>query len=189
MRSRRGGYSLIELLAVLAVFSVTFATIVLTLHGLQRGADRAHTGLGNGTQQIRFARQLRADAHLAQAFVTSPAADTGHPDAVLQLTLRDEQHHEQIVEYSLRANCIERLVRRADAVQQRESYQVCPAAPHSWSIVASGSRPLVTICLQQPLASAPRAASHDVPPLRVDAVLGLLPSSTIKPIAESEETP
>jgi len=189
MRSRRG-YSLIELLAAVAGFSVTFATIVQTLHGLQRGADRAHTGLGNGTQQIRFARQLRADAHLAQVFVTSPAPDTGHPDAVLRLTLLDEQRDEQIVEYSLRANCIERLVRRADAVRQRESYQVCPAAPHSWSIVASGSRPLVTICLQQPLASAPRAASHDVPPLRVDAVLGLLPSSsTIKPVAETEEMP
>ena len=180
MRSLRRGFTLIELLAVMAVFSVTLTTIVVTLHGLQRAGDRARINMGIGIQQGRFAHQLRTDAHLAQAYTTQPADNTDGSSTVLLLTLPDQR----IVEYHLRTDYIERLVRSGDTVQQRESYRVPPLLQRGWTIATGGSQPLVTVYLQRQLVGVP-IDNHRVLPWRVDAVLGLLSPGKVTPKSES----
>jgi prepilin-type N-terminal cleavage/methylation domain-containing protein len=180
MRSLRRGHSLIELLAVLAVFSVTLSTIVLTLHALQKTGDHVRANMDIGIQEGRFAHQFRTDAHATRAFVASPADSADASSTVLQLTLPDQQ----IVEYRLQANRIERLVRSGDAVQQRESYRVRPVLQQGWAIVTSGSQPLVTVYLQRQLEGIPDTY-HSLPPWRVDAVLGLWSPEDITTAGES----
>jgi prepilin-type N-terminal cleavage/methylation domain-containing protein len=180
MRSRRRGFSLIELLAVMSVFSVTLTTIVMTLHGLQKSGDRLRASMDIGIQQGRFAHQLRTDAHAAQAFVTRPADNAEAPSTILQLTLPDQK----IVEYRLRADGIERLLRSGDTVQQRESYRVLPVPQQGWMVVAGGAQPLVTVCLQGQSGGA--STTHpSLPPWRVDAVLGLLSAEKTTTTGES----
>ena len=69
MRSIRRGFTLVEMLAVMAVFSVTLSTIVLTLHALQKAGEpraRQH-GCGCRTRSLRHAAPLgcpcRSDVH------------------------------------------------------------------------------------------------------------------------------
>lgn len=180
MKSRRSAYTLVELLAVLSVFSATLAIIILTLHGLQKSSDRLRSDLESGTEQGRFAHQLRSDAHAAETFVARAAENSADQPTTLELTLPDQQ----TIEYQLCDDHVQRLVRRGNAVVQRESYRVVPAAHRGWTAVTTGVRPLVTVYLQRPAASAPDA--HPSAPLWcVDAVIGLSSSPNQRPAAES----
>ena len=136
---------------------------------LQKTGHHVRANMDIGIQQGRFAHQFRTDAHATQAFAASPSDNADAASTVLQLTLPDQQ----IVEYRLQADRIERLVRSGDTVRQRESYRVRPVLPKGWTIVTSGSQPLVTVYLQRQLAGIPDTY-HSLPPWRVDAVLGLL---------------
>lgn len=180
MRSLRKGYSLVELLAVLSVFSVALTTIVLTLHGLQKSGDRVRANLDVGVQQGRFVHQLRTDAHAAQALVTSPSDNGAVVPTVLQLTLPDQQ----TIEYRLHADQIERLVRTGDMLQHRESYRVVPIVAQGWTTVTDGVRPLITVHLQRSMAGL-TTVHQNLPSWRVDAVLGLLSPEDTRPTAES----
>ena len=105
MRSIRRGFTLVEMLAVMAVFSVTMSVIILTLHALQKAGDRAHANMSAGVELDRFATQLRTDAHAARTFTLSPTEPANSAASVLTLTLPDQQ----IVEYQLTADQIQRL--------------------------------------------------------------------------------
>jgi len=175
MRTSRKGFTLVELLAVISVFTVSLATIVLTLYGLRQSSERVQAHLQAGVQQTRFVHQLRLDAHDAIAPVAPPTANT-----VLQLVLPEDQQ----IEYSLHADRIERLVRSGDTVLQRESYRVTPDVQQGWTTVTTGARPLVAVYLQRPAIGRSQVHPNALP-WRIEAAVGLLSSDNSKPSAES----
>jgi hypothetical protein len=157
------------MLAVMAVFSVTMSVIILTLHALQKAGDRAHANVSTGVELDRFATQLRTDAHAARTFTLNPTEPAQSAASVLTLTLPDQQ----IVEYQLTADRIQRLVRSGDVDQHRESYHVRPVLEKGWTVDAKvPSAPLITISLQpaQDRSSHPRGLA----PLNVHAAVGLI---------------
>ncbi len=137
MRSIRRGFTLVEMLAVMAVFSVTMSTIVLTLHALQKAGDRAHANVSAGVELDRFATQLRADAHAARTFALSPTEPPRVAASVLTLTLPDQQ----IVEYQLSSDQIQRRVRSGDVDQHHESYRVRPVLEKGWTVTVTRTLP------------------------------------------------
>jgi prepilin-type N-terminal cleavage/methylation domain-containing protein len=170
MRSIRRGFTLVEMLAVMTVFSVTMSVIILTLHALQKAGDRAHANVSAGVELDRFATQLRADAHAARTFTLSPTEPAHSAASVLTLTLPDQQ----IVEYQLTSDQIQRLVRSGDVDQHRESYRVRPVLGKGWAVnvIKDPSAPLITINLQpaQSRGNHPRGLA----PLNVNAAVGLI---------------
>jgi prepilin-type N-terminal cleavage/methylation domain-containing protein len=168
MRSIRRGFTLVEMLAVMAVFSVTMSVIILTLHALQKAGDRAHANVSAGVELDRFATQLRADAHAARTCTLSPTEPAQSAASVLTLTLPDQQ----IVEYQLTSDQIQRLVRSGDVDQHHESYHVRPVLEKGWTVNANSSAPLLTINLQpaQSHGNHPRGLA----PLNVNAAVGLI---------------
>ncbi|MHB8969848.1 MAG: prepilin-type N-terminal cleavage/methylation domain-containing protein [Pirellulaceae bacterium] len=175
MRSIRKGFTLVEMLAVMAVFSVTLSTIVLTLHALQKTGDRAHANISAGVELDRFATQFRSDAHAARTFTVSPTEPPNSEAHVLALTLPNEQ----IIEYQLSADQILRRVRAGDVDQHRESYRVRPVLERGWTVTANASAPLVTINLQpaQDRGNHPRGLA----PLSVQAAVGLTSPQLVEP--------
>jgi len=175
MRSIRRGFTLVEMLAVMAVFSVTLSTIVLTLHALQKAGDRAHSNVSAGVELDRFTAQFRTDAHAARTFTVSPTEPANSAAHVLALTLPNEQ----IVEYQLSADQILRRVRSGDVDQHRESYRVQPLLEQGWTVTANTSSPLVTINLQpaKDRGNHPRGLA----PLSVHAAVGLTSPAPVAP--------
>jgi type II secretory pathway component PulJ len=159
---------LIEMLAVMAVFSVTLSVIILTLHALQKAGDRAHANVSAGVELDRFATQLRADAHAARTFALSPTEPAQSAASVLTLTLPDQQ----IVEYQLTSDQIQRRVRSGDVDQHHESYRLLPVLEKGWTLNANSFAPLITINLQpaQSRGNHPRGLA----PLNVHAAVGLI---------------
>ena len=170
MRSIRRGYTLVEMLAVMAIFSVTMSVIILTLHALQKAGDRAHANVTAGVELDRFVTQLRADAHAARTFALSPTEPAQSAASVLTLTLPDQQ----IVAYELTSDRIQRLVRSGDVVQHHESYRVRPVLEKGWTVnvIKNPSAPLISINLQpsRSRGNHPRGLA----PLNVHAAVGLI---------------
>jgi prepilin-type N-terminal cleavage/methylation domain-containing protein len=175
MRSIRKGFTLVEMLAVMAVFSVTLSTIVLTLHALQKAGNRAHASVSAGVELDRFATQLRSDAHAARTCTLSPTEPANIAANVLTLTLPAEQ----IVEYLLSADQIQRRVRSGDVDQHHESYRVQPLLEKGWTLTANTSAPLVTINLQP--AKARGNHPRGLAPLSVHAAVGLTSPAPVAP--------
>ena len=66
MNARRKAFTLIELLAVMTVFSAIFGTVMLTLYAMQKTSRGFTDGIATSAQQQRFVNQLRVDAHQAR---------------------------------------------------------------------------------------------------------------------------
>ncbi|MHB0956957.1 MAG: PulJ/GspJ family protein [Pirellulaceae bacterium] len=184
MRSIRRAFTLVELLAVMAIFSVTMSIIALTLHGLQRAGDRVQASVGAGIELDRFAMQLREDTHAAREFALSApepadsaaevsAAEVVEPQSAsssastLTLTLPGQQ----IVEYRLSSDRIQRRVNTGDVDLHRESYRLRPVLEKGWTLAADTSGPLITVHLH--LASGPGNHPDPLAPLSVQCAVGL----------------
>lgn len=168
MKSARRGFTLVELLAAMAVFSVTLGTAALTLHALLQSGARARDRMDAGVQLTRFAGQLRADAHGAVA-ATAEAGQGADSAVVLRLTLPGEQR----VEYRLGTDGIERVGWSGTGVAEREFYRVPPQVERGWQVDAAGPTSLVSVDLATWRDVSPRDQHPSAPP-RVEAAVGLI---------------
>lgn len=171
MTRRRSGFTLVELLAVLAVFSVAMGLIVLSIVALQKAGNRVQSGITANAEWDRFVHQFRTDAHTARAYALSQSTpEIEHPDT-LSLTLADGT----TIEYRLAHDLIQRRVRAGEVVQHRESYGIAPVTNPGWQISRSEPVPLVGVSARLLALQSGHAA--ETRPQRVESAIGLSPVS------------
>ena len=144
-RRARKGFTLIEVLAVLTVFSVTFGTVMFTLHAMFRANVALRDRIEYGVQIERLASQLRLDAHEATAATTTGAENADRKGTVLELSFGDRR----LIRYVLRPETVERLISVEDVVQHRESYRLRPVLEKGWDIDINRATPLVSVPIKQ----------------------------------------
>lgn len=171
MKRRRAGFTLVELLAVIAVFSVAMGLLVLSIVSLQKAANRVQSGITANAEWDRFVQQFRTDAHSARAYALSQSIpEVEHPDT-LTLTLADAT----TIEYRLTPDLIQRRVRAGEVVQHRESYGIAPVTNPGWQVSRSEPKPLVGVSARLRALQSGRAA--DTQSQRVESAIGLSPVS------------
>ncbi|MCU0958749.1 MAG: prepilin-type N-terminal cleavage/methylation domain-containing protein [Pirellulaceae bacterium] len=168
MKSPQRGFTLVELLAVLAVFSVVLGTAVMTLQALLQSGAHARDSMDASIQLTRFTTQLRADTHSALAVTAAADEHAGSP-----VVLRVQLPQEQLVEYRIQPDGIGRVARSGGSEDRSEFYRLSPQVERGWQVVPAGASSLVSVELRAGRdggARDRRAAT----PLRVDAAVGLL---------------
>ena len=114
-RPGRAGFTLVEMLVVMTIFTFLLATVSVALATLWRAQADVQNELQRSAIITRLARQLHSDGHLAQSALFSPTAD----DPVPTLRLTGPDWH---VEYTLEAERIVRIAYSGDQVTHREVY-------------------------------------------------------------------
>lgn len=168
MKSTQRGFTLVELLAVLAVFSATLGMAVVTLQALLHSGAHARDSMDASMQLTRFAMQLRTDTHRAEAVTAEPDERAGSP-----MVLRLQLPHEQVVEYRIQPDGIGRVARSGGRADQIEFYRLSPRVDRGWQVVSVGVTSLVSVevfASRDSSARDRRAAG----PMRVDAAVGLV---------------
>jgi prepilin-type N-terminal cleavage/methylation domain-containing protein len=142
MKRRRQGFTLIELIAAMAVLGVALSTVTLALHVLYRVDTRVRESLAWQANLDRFTVAFRRDAHEADEARLPPAkAPAKVPD---QLVLRMPQSTS--ISYVLGARSIDRIVRQVDKVLSRESFRL-PASSAQWDATTNAGVTKVTLRL------------------------------------------
>ncbi len=173
MNAKRRAFTLIELLAAMAVLSVIFATMLLTLYAMQKTSHGFTDAIAATTQQQRFTIQLRTDAHQAQNATLQPADSDETASTVLEMTFADDE----IVEYRLNEDQIERRMRSGATVVHQESYSVSPVLETGWSLDNTRPTPMLTVHLHQNAGNG-SGRTPTLIPLTVAAALRISTVST-----------
>ncbi len=168
MKAPRRGFTLVELMAVLTVFSVVLGGSVMALQALLQSGARARASTDASIQLARFAIQLRADAHSALAVVVTPAQHADRSRAMLQLQLPSQRW----VEYRLQPDGIQRLVRSGARQEHNEFYRLRPLIERGWQVDSVGASSVASVWLLLPLCGG-RRDEHAPSPLRVAAAVGI----------------
>jgi hypothetical protein len=120
---------------------VILSTLVLALHTMFR-TNRALTEAISDTGQLeQFSVQFRSDAHQAHNAALLPADDD--PDTGSRLLLSGQG--ELTVEYTLGDERIERLVRREQTVEHRETYRLPAGMQAHWDLRQGGVCPVAAL--------------------------------------------
>ena len=167
MNSRRRGHTLTECLVVITLIGTVMGTVALTLHALSRADRRLRDELDHDRSVDRFVAQLRSDTHQSvSATIDEPSSETD-PTAELKLAFSGEQ----TIGYTIHAQNIERVVRRAETVQHRETYPLLASAT-GWQVRNDGASPIVSLVVE--LDASGRGNEQAVPrTYRVDAAVHL----------------
>jgi len=175
MRSRRG-HTLAECLIVITLVATVMGTVSLTLHSLYQADRRVRDTVAHEKSLDRFAAQLRSDAHQAVSATIGQPSSESDPATELQLELAGDE----TIQYRIHEQNIERVVRRADTVQHRETYPLPTSSP-GWQLREDGTSPVVSLALELDARDQAngRLAQRQY---RVDAAVSvvrpLLPTST-----------
>lgn len=157
---RRGGYSLIELIAVMTVMAMLMA-LAAGLIKLMLKLDQSSRDAGLvAADSARLARTARSDAHRSVGPVEAgPAGDR------VAWTLPDGER----VAYLARPADILREVRREGHPPRRETFRLPPAAAAHFEARPEAGRPFLAITIR-------RSASPKFPAIseRIDAEFGRL---------------
>lgn len=145
MKTRRQGYVLIECLMVIGMAGVALGTIAMALHALYRMDCGLREQLALCGQLDRLAWQLRGDTHQASSATLRPGDGQKGETARLVLTLPGER----FVEYAVRPTAIERLVRRRENIEGRESYRLPGSTAAQWHMEDGGAVPVVSLHLRR----------------------------------------
>jgi prepilin-type N-terminal cleavage/methylation domain-containing protein len=171
MRKMRRGYSLIEMLVVIAITGTTLTIVALIMHTLYQADRRLREDLEEQRNLQRIASQLRTDAHQAISVATSKVAE--NPLArVLTLSFSDNR----IIEYSLAGKGVDRIVKRGSEVVHRDRFQFASASGSFWIMDATREQPLIALHLLDRLsADGSRQSEHEV--TVIQATVGLTNAS------------
>jgi Tfp pilus assembly protein FimT len=112
---RRRGYSLIELVAVMAIAMIIMGIAVTTIHLLLRADRHSAQAVWHNTSIAQLSRTLRDDTHGARQVAVHEMPDGM---SVLQLTLDGSQK----VSYEIEQHEIVRTVFQGDVVKNRNSF-------------------------------------------------------------------
>jgi type II secretory pathway pseudopilin PulG len=167
MKSRRRAYTLVECLVVVILVAATLGTVTLTLHALYRADRHLRDALTHDRDLDRFIAQLRSDTHQAvSATVDEPPEET-IAGAGLVLSFAGNQ----TIQYTIRSQHIERVVRGKDTVQHRETFPL--PALSGWQVRAGGASPVVSLVLKLKPGSRPKQQTV-ARTCRVDAAVHLV---------------
>jgi type II secretory pathway pseudopilin PulG len=173
---RRSGSSLIEMLFVISLSVVVMAGVTILITGMWR-AQRVmadHRTTMNSISQ--FAQQFRDDAHLAQnAILTKIGAAQA-----LQLPQNGKS-----VEYRLENSSVERTVKKADAIVQRESYRLPAESLVEFEITPFEAGRLASVAIKSPAIYGTDADVAGRREFRVEAAIA---ATNMKPATAEGDT-
>ena len=155
---RRHGYTLVEMMAVIAVASAIAGVAVTALHTVLEAEAAARQRLQTRTAITLLARQFRADAHAAVSLTPDEA---GSP----QWEFRVAPEHR--IRYACEDDQLRRTETVAGEVRGREVFRL-PAGSTVELESSSSKSNLATLRI---LPAAPARAGQ--PPIRIDACLGM----------------
>jgi len=168
MMPRRRGYTLTECLVAITLLGTLLGTVTLTL-GVMYRADR---NLRDAVDQERaleqFTARFRSDAHQAFSASVNKPAEANAP--ARELVLRSSV--DSTIQYTLRPQDVERLVRRGESIVHRETYGL-NATAEGWQIRDDRKPATVSVSFER---QATRGGAG-LPPLdavRIDAVVCLV---------------
>lgn len=159
MTRRRVGYALIELLVVMAVWTVMMALCAGLIHLLLKLDRSGRTASENAADLSRLARDFRADAHAAR-----PGSVTLAPD---RLTLALEPG--RTVDYQVRPDDILRTLREGEKVRRFEVYRRPSRTAVRLEVEKEGPRPFASLVLDRPPDGREDSFYQDY---RIEAELG-----------------
>ncbi len=170
MKRRRRGLTLIEMSVVISMTAVVLSTMAVALHTMFRIDRQVRQELLATDNLMRLSTQLRGDAHQALSAAID-AADGGERNAAsdrLLLSMGDNRS----ISFQIVAPRIERLVRRGDAVEHRESYRLAENTSLKWLV--DNEQPLTSVRLEIHYDSDEQPQPYrPVSMLSIDAAVGL----------------
>lgn len=120
--SRRGGFTLIEMLIVITVFVFLLASAAMAIGTLFRAQGELQAELIEGNTLSRLSAQLRADAHLANSAEMTDEAN-------LQLHLPTSQ-----ISYETQPRRIIRTVTQGESAAHREVFSLMEGTTALWEL-------------------------------------------------------
>jgi hypothetical protein len=172
---RRTGSSLLEMLLVISLSVVVMAGVTILITGMWR-TQRVmvdHRTTMNSISQ--FAQQFRDDAHVAQDVNLLKIGEA----RALQL-----QENGKSVEYRLENSSVERTVKKADAIVQRESFRLPAESLVEFEITPFEAGRLASVAIKSPAIYGTDADVAGRREFRVEAAIA---ATSMKPtIAEGD---
>lgn len=141
MKNRRSGFTLVEMLAVIAIMSVVLGTVTVTMHTLFRSTQRVRDLVLYRQQIERFTWQLRDDSHQALSAMPGKAGNNNTSATVLELKYAGTR----TVQYILAEQHIDRIERHGTQLSHQEHYAITPDLDLGWQLDGDGTSPLVTV--------------------------------------------
>jgi len=124
MRPRRRGHSLAECLVAITLLGTLLGTVTLTLGVMYRADRNLRDALDQQRALEQFADRFRSDAHQALSAAVSQPAEAKAP--ACELVLKSSE--DQTIQYTLRPQDVERVVRRGGKIVHRETYDLAGTA-------------------------------------------------------------
>ena len=165
---KRQGYSLVECLVAIGLISATLSTVAVATSGMYRCCQRVRGESVTELELERLAAGLRADAHQALSVKLDGHTDTEEAVDTLVLTLADERS----VQYTLRAQRVERVLHYGDEVRHRETYRLPASFTARWEIERNRLLPMASLLLDPGPVGSNSPLGFQA--MRIDAAVGLL---------------
>jgi len=172
MNHTRRGHTLVETMAVIAVYGVTFSLLTVSVHSIFRTTARFRDEASRSSMSVRLDLQFRADAHAATLWELNAAGSAGEP-ALLTLFGVDDVR----IEYRMEEGQVHRLLSRPGAPVQRETYWLGDSVLTRFDVVTNSNEvPSVGLLIEQ----RPNTGTTYRSPTRTQAIRSVLGSS--KPV-------
>lgn len=153
MKRATPGFTLIEMLLAMCLFSAILTVVAVALGGLARADRRSRDQLDSQRNIQQFVMRLRQDLHEAGGCTIAPAenpptdggakAESASPPRTLTLSRGDGR----IVRFEATDRGIVRTVTLEGAVRHRESYAWGGRADVAWTMDTSHELPMAVLTL------------------------------------------
>jgi prepilin-type N-terminal cleavage/methylation domain-containing protein len=148
--TRQRGFTLIEMVAVIAMTGLVMTSVAVTISSLHRLNTKLRDELFRSTAVTTLSLSLRSDAHSA-VNATIAVGDPQRP--TLRLSLPDQR----VVEYTADEDRVIRVVRSGEKEERHEVFQLHAGGRATWSI-GDTAVPLITMRIQRRVGKASGAA-------------------------------
>lgn len=172
MNRNRRGHTLVETLAVIAVYGVTFSLLTVAVHSIFRTTARFRDEESRSSMLVRLDLQFRADAHAATRWELNTAESAGEPTPLTFFSADDVR-----IEYRMEEGQVHRLLSRPGAPVQRETYWLGDNVSTRFDVVTNSNEvPSARLLIEQ----RPNAETSYRSPTRTQAIRAVLGRS--KPV-------
>jgi prepilin-type N-terminal cleavage/methylation domain-containing protein len=160
--NRRRGFTLIEMLVVLAVSSVLLGITAVTLHGLLINQNSGRERLQSCRNINRLAEQFRNDAHARQEI------SAGGKEGIVEMAPASADGI--TISWQCFADRIERTERKGEKVISRETYMLPPATEAALQLQSQPDASVACILI---LPKQEAGGLLRAPAMRIETVVGL----------------
>jgi prepilin-type N-terminal cleavage/methylation domain-containing protein len=160
--TKRGGFTLVELLVVISVLAIILPMAGGTVFFLLRAQSQSAEGLRDAMAITQLSHTFRSDVHAARVARTRANADG------CELELDDSR----TIAYRAEPNgFVSRIVRRGEVVERREQFRIGAARP-KFALSETGREVGVTIAPRSRSAAAANDATTSPAGIRIAAIVG-----------------